>query len=72
MSKSIVKYYLRKIYAYFDSFWVMKFDGIHPRVLSNKTLCSVGNWRIDDEEAIGNVQMDANFQKAIHFISLIK
>ena len=32
----------------------------------------MGNLGIDDEEAIGNVQMDANSKKAMHFISLIK
>ena len=43
-----------------------------PRFCPIKALCSVGNWRIDDEEAIGNVQMDANSKKAMHFIRLIK
>ena len=36
------------------------------------TLCSLGNFIIDDEEAIGNVQMVANSKKAMHFSSLIK
>ena len=37
-----------------------------------KKLCLVDNWRIDDEEAIGNVRMDANSKRAMHFIVLIK
>ena len=55
MSKGNVKYYLGNIYAYFASFWVMESNGIHPQILSNKTLRSVGYWRKDDEEAIVNV-----------------
>ena len=37
-----------------------------------KTLCWVPNWKIEDEEAIGSVQMDANPKKAMHFVNLIK
>ena len=56
MLKGNVKYYLRRnIYGYFDSFWIMKSNGIHPQILSNKTLRSVGYWGIDDEAAIVNV-----------------
>ena len=44
--------------------------GFTPKYCLIKTLRLVGNWGIDDEEAIGNMQMDANSQKAMHFISL--
>ena len=44
--------------------------GIISKFCIMKTPCSVGNWGIDDEEAIGNMQMDANSQKAMYFISL--
>ena len=44
--------------------------GLIPVFCLIKTLCLVGNWGIDDEEAIGNMHMDANSQKAMHFISL--
>ena len=46
--------------------------GFIPRFCLIKTLYSVGNWIIEDEEAIGNVQMDTNCKKAMHFITLIK
>ena len=46
--------------------------GFIPEFCLINTLCSLGNCIIDDEEAIGNVQMDANSKKAMHFISLIK
>ena len=46
--------------------------GFIPGFCKITTLCYLCNWRIDDEEAIGNVQMDANSKKAMHFISLIK
>ena len=34
--------------------------GFIPEFCLIKTLCIVVNWEIDDEEAIGNMQMDAN------------
>ena len=54
------------VFGYWD-----RMEFIHKLCLI-KTLCSVGNWRIDDEEVIGNVQMDAKSKKAMHFISLLK
>ena len=51
-----IKYYLRNIYPYFDSFWVLESNGTHSQILSNDTtLCLMGNWGIDNEEAIGNM-----------------
>ena len=46
--------------------------GFIPEFRLINTLCSLGNCVIDDEEAIGNAQMDANSKKVMHFISLIK
>ena len=46
--------------------------GFIPKFCLIKTLSLVGNLGIDDEEAIRNMQMDANSQKTMHFISLIK
>ena len=46
--------------------------GFIPEFRLINTLCSLGNCIIDDEEAIGNAEMDANSKKAMHFISLIK
>ena len=46
--------------------------GFIPEFCLIKIICLEGNLRIDEEEAIGNVQMDANSKKATHFISLIK
>ena len=46
--------------------------GSIPKFCLIKYLCLVGNWRLDDEEAIGSVQMNANSKKAMHFTSLIK
>ena len=46
--------------------------GFIPRFRRIKKLYSVGNWRIDDEEEIGNVQMHANSKQAMQFINLIK
>ena len=37
-----------------------------------KALCLVGIWRIEDEEAIGYVEMDAKLKKAMRVITLIK
>ena len=37
-----------------------------------KSLCSVGIWRVRDEEAIVYVEMNAESKKAMHFIELIK
>ena len=51
------------IYAYFDSFWVLESNGILPRNLN--TLCSVGIWKVEDEEAVGYVEMDAKSKKCI-------
>ena len=56
----------------FDSFGVLESNGIHHRILSNKSTILVGNWGTNNEEAIGNMQMDASSQKAMHFINLIK
>ena len=55
-----IKYYLRNVYAYFDSFWILNPMGFIPVFCLVKTLYLVGNWRIDDKEEIGNMQMDAN------------
>ena len=46
--------------------------GFIPEFFLIQTLCSVGIWRIEDEEAIGYVEMDAKSRKAMHFIKLIK
>ena len=46
--------------------------GFIPKFCLTKTLGLVGNLRTDDEEAIGNVQMDGNSKKAMDFICLIK
>ena len=46
--------------------------GFIPEFCLIKSLCPVGNLGIDNEEAIRNMQMDANSQKAMYFISLIK
>ena len=46
--------------------------GFIPKLCLIKTLCLMGNLGTDDEEAIRNVQMDANSKKAMHFISLSK
>ena len=46
--------------------------GFIPEFCLIKTLCSVGIWRVEDEEAIGYVQMDAKSKKTMHFIKLIK
>ena len=63
---------MRNISAYFDSFWVLESNGIHPLILSNKNLCSVGNWRMGDVEAKGYVELDSKSKKAMQFIKLIK
>ena len=46
--------------------------GLIPKFCLIKTLCLEANWRIDDEVAIGNVQIVANSKKVMHFINLIK
>ena len=46
--------------------------GFIPEFCLIKELCSVGIWRVKDEEAIGYVEMEAKSQKAMHFIELIK
>ena len=46
--------------------------GLIPEFCLIKTLYSIGIWRIEDEETIGYVEMDAISRKAIHFIKLIK
>ena len=46
--------------------------GFIPKFCLMKTLCSVGSWRIEDEEAIGYVEMDVKPRKVMHFIKLIK
>ena len=45
--------------------------GFIPEFCLIKTLCSVSIIRIDGEEAIGNMQIDANSQKAMYFISVV-
>ena len=35
-SERTVKYYKFYILAYFDSFCLLEFNGIHPHILSNK------------------------------------
>ena len=55
------------IYAFSNSFWVLESNGIHSQILSIKNTMFNG---IYDEEAIGNMQMNANSRKAMHFISL--
>ena len=72
MSKGTIRYYARNIFAYFDSFWVLESNGIHPLILSNKNLCSVGIWRVGDVEAKGYVELDSKSKKAMQFIKLIK
>ena len=46
--------------------------GFIPKFCLINALCSVGYWRVEDEEAIGYVGMDAKSKKAMHFIKLIK
>ena len=46
--------------------------GFIPEFCLIKALCSVGIWRVRDEEAIGYVEMNAKSKKAMHFIELIK
>ena len=46
--------------------------GFIPEFCLIKTLCSVGIWRVRDEEAIGYMKMNAKSKKAMHFIKLIK
>ena len=46
--------------------------GFIPEFCLTKRLCLVGNLGIDDEEANGYVEMDANSQKVMHFNGLIK
>ena len=72
MSKGTIRYYVRNISAYFDSFWVLESNGIHPLILSNKNLCSVGIWRVGDAEAKGYVELNSKSKKAMQFIKLIK
>ena len=43
-----------------------------PEFFRVKTVCSFGNWGKYDEDAIGNVEMDAKSQKAMHSIGFIK
>ena len=72
MSKDTVQLHMRIIYTYFHSSWYWNSMRFIPKFCLIKTLCSLGNLRIDDEEAIGNMQIDANSKKSMHFISLIK
>ena len=46
--------------------------GFIPEFCRIKKLCSVGNWGIKDEEANGNVELDAKSKREMHFINLIK
>ena len=50
----------------------MESNGIHPRILSNKNIIFSSIWRVEDEEAIGYMEMNAKSKKAMHFIKLIK
>ena len=43
-----------------------------PEFFRVKTVCSLHNWGRYDEDAIGNVEMDAKSKKAMHFIGFIK
>ena len=63
---------MRNISAYFDNFWVLESNGIHPLILSNKNLCSGGIWRVGDAEAKGYVELNSKSKKAMQFIKLIK
>ena len=72
MLKGTIRYYVRNISAYFDSFWVLESNGIHPLILSNKNLWSVGIWRVGDAEAKGYVELNSKLKKAMQFIKLIK
>ena len=46
--------------------------GFIPEFCLIKSPCSLGNWGIRYEEVNGYVELDANSQKAMHFISLVK
>ena len=46
--------------------------GYIPEFRLIKTVCLVGTIKIDGEEVIGNVEMDAKSKKATHSINLIK
>ena len=37
--------------------------GFIPKICVMITLCSVGIWRVEDEEAVGYVEMDAESKK---------
>ena len=68
MSKGTIRYYVRNISAYFDSFGVLESNRIHPLILSNKNLCSVGNWRVGEVEVKGYVELDSKSKKVMQFI----
>ena len=46
--------------------------GFIPELCLIKKLCLVGIWRVEDEEAIGYLRVDAKSKKEMHFIKLIK
>ena len=46
--------------------------GFIPEFCPIKIIYSLGNWGIEDEEAIGYVELNAKSKKVMHFISLIK
>ena len=56
------------ISAYFGSFWVLKSNGIHPKIITNNILCSVGIMRIDEEGKAENVEMDTKLKKAMDLV----
>ena len=72
MSKGTVKQYSRNIHAYFTAFGYWNRMRFIPEFFPVKTVCSLGNWGKYDEDAIGNVEMDAKSKKAMHSIGFIK
>ena len=46
--------------------------GFIPEFCLIKTLCSVDNWGMKDEEANGYVKLDGKSKKVMHLINLIK
>ena len=60
-----VKYWLRIIHVYF----VLKSNGIHPKLYMISILCPLGIMRIDCGEKIENLQMDAKSREAMRLIN---
>ena len=44
------------IFAYFDSFWVFKSNGVHPKYCLINILCLVGIMRREGGEKVGNLE----------------